>query len=385
MKVMTILGTRPEIIRLSAVIPLLDGQAEHTLVHTGQNFEDGLSRIFFEELNVRTPDIFMGVRAATFSGQIGQILERSEMLFDQVRPDRLLILGDTNSGLSAIVARRLGIPVYHMEAGNRCFDDRVPEEINRRIIDHCSTVLMPYTRRSRDNLLAEGFASNRIFVTGNPIREVMDNHSTSIEASAILGDLNLKEKRFFLATVHRAENVDREDRLRGILAGLESVWQRYGYPVVLPVHPRTRSKFERFEILPDRAAFRLIEPLGFVDFLRLEQAAACVLSDSGTVQEEACILGIPNVTLRDVTERPETLECGSNVLAGADPDAIERAVVLVMNRDTAWTPPAEYLAKDVAKRACRVILSCRTSDPAELQWQSSKNNEDTLTDAVVRP
>ena len=384
MKVMTILGTRPEIIRLSGVIALLDRHAEHTLVHTGQNFEDRLSRIFFEELHVRTPDIDMGVRASTFSGQIGQILEKSERLFDEIRPDRLLILGDTNSGLSAIVARRMGIPVYHMEAGNRCFDDRVPEEVNRRVIDQCSSVLMPYTGRSGDNLLAEGFAANRIFVTGNPIREVMDCRSGAIAASAILNDLHLEERRFFLATVHRAENVDREDRLRGIVAGLESLWRRYGYPVVFPVHPRTRSKFEQFGILPDRARFRLIEPLGFIDFVRLEQAATCVLSDSGTVQEEACILGIPNVTLRDVTERPETLECGSNILAGADPDAIERSVAFVMNRSTAWTPPPEYLAEGVAERACGVILSYRAPDPAELQWQLSKNNEDTLTDAVVR-
>jgi UDP-N-acetylglucosamine 2-epimerase (non-hydrolysing) len=384
MKVMTILGTRPEIIRLSAVIPLLDGQAEHTLVHTGQNFEDRLSRIFFEELHVRTPDIFMGVRAATFSGQIGQILERSEELFEEIRPDRLLILGDTNSGLSAIVARRLGIPVYHMEAGNRCFDDRVPEEVNRRVIDHSSSVLMPYTRRSRDHLLAEGFAADRIFVTGNPIREVMARCSSSIGASTILHELHLEERRFFLVTLHRAENVDREDRLRGIIAGLESLWQRYGDPVVLPVHPRTRSKFEQFGILPDPARFRLIEPLGFVDFVRLEQAAACLLTDSGTVQEEACILGIPNVTLRDVTERPETLECGSNILAGADPDAMERAVALVMNRGAIWTPPPEYLAEGVAERACSVILSYRSPDPAELQWQSSNQNENTLTDAVVR-
>lgn len=384
MRVMTILGTRPEIIRLSAVIPLLDQHAEHTLVHTGQNFEDRLSRIFFEELNVRRPDVFMGVRAGTFSGQIGQILEKSERFFDEYRPDRLLILGDTNSGLSAMVARRLGIPVYHMEAGNRCYDDRVPEEINRRVIDHSSTVLMPYTGRSRDNLLAEGFTANRIFVTGNPINEVMVRCSTSIRASIILDSLKLEEKRFFLVTVHRAENVDREGRLRGIVAGLESLWRRYGYPIVFPVHPRTASKFREFDIVPYSAAFRLIEPLGFSDFVRLEQAAACLLSDSGTVQEEACLLGIPNVTLREVTERPETLECGSNILAGAAPDAIERAVAFVMNRGTAWDPPPEYLAEQVAERACGVILSYRTPDPAELEWQSSKKHEDPLTDTVVR-
>jgi UDP-N-acetylglucosamine 2-epimerase (non-hydrolysing) len=384
MKVMTILGTRPEIIRLSAVIPLLDQFAEHTLVHTGQNFEDRLSRIFFDELPVRRPDVFMGVRAATFSGQIGQILEGSERLFDEYRPDRLLILGDTNSGLSAIIARRLGIPVYHMEAGNRCFDDRVPEEVNRRVIDHSSTVLMPYTGRSRDNLLAEGFPANRIFVTGNPIKEVMDRCSPSIRASDVLDRLNLEHKRFFVVTVHRSENVDQEDRLRGIVAGLDSLWRRYGYPIVFPVHPRTASKFREFGIAAGAAAFRLVEPLGFSDFVRLEQSAACLLSDSGTVQEEACLLGVPNVTLRDVTERPETLECGSNILAGANPDAIEQAVAMVVNRGAYWEPPPEYLAEHVAQRACGVILSYRPPDPAELQWQASNKHEDTFTDAVVR-
>src|ERR1022692_3594868 len=214
MKVMTILGTRPEIIRLSLVIPLLDQLCQHILVHTGQNYDDRLSQVFFDELGVRKPDVYMGVRAAGFGGQIGQILERSEALFLEHRPDRLLILGDTNSGLAAIIARRLGIPVYHMEAGNRCYDDRVPEEVNRRVIDHSSSVLMPYTNRSRENLLAEGFPGNRVYVIGNPINEVLEHYKEKITSSGILQELNLTRKGYFLLTAHRAENVDIEQRLR---------------------------------------------------------------------------------------------------------------------------------------------------------------------------
>ena len=248
MKVMTILGTRPEIIRLSGVIRLLDQYADHVLVHTGQNYDDRLSRIFFEDLKVREPDVHMGVRSSSFAGQIGQILEKSESLFEQHHPDRLLILGDTNSGMSAIVARRMGIPVYHMEAGNRCFDDRVPEEVNRRVIDNCSTVLMPYTNRSRENLLAEGFAGNRIYVTGNPIKEVIDFYSTQIDASNVLDSLGVEAEKYFLVTMHRAENVDVEARLRDLVRALSLLHQEYGYPVICSFHPRTRAKVEAFGV-----------------------------------------------------------------------------------------------------------------------------------------
>src|ERR1039457_3407610 len=232
MKVMTILGTRPEIIRLSLVIPLLDQLCQHILVHTGQNYDDRLSQVFFDELGVRKPDVYMGVRAAGFGGQIGQILERSEALFLEHRPDRLLILGDTNSGLAAIIARRLGIPVYHIEAGNRCYDDRVPEEVNRRVIDHSSSVLMPYTNRSRENLLAEGFPGNRVYVTGNPIKQVIDHFCGKIAAGTALQELGLEPKAYFLVTMHRVENVDLEARLRGLVAALERLHATYARPVI---------------------------------------------------------------------------------------------------------------------------------------------------------
>jgi UDP-N-acetylglucosamine 2-epimerase (non-hydrolysing) len=368
MKVITILGTRPEIIRLSAVIRLLDQNAQHVLVHTGQNYDDRLSRIFFDELGVRSPDEHMGINAGSFGAQIGQIIEKSEALFLKHRPDRLLILGDTNSGMSAIVAKRLGIPVYHMEAGNRCYDDRVPEEVNRRVIDHSSTVLMPYTNRSRENLLREGIAGHRVFVTGNPIKQVIDTHAERIARSGVLAEFGLCERRYFLATFHRAENVDREDRLRSIIEALVRLHTEYGYPVICSFHPRTRSKVTRFGISVDHPGIRFLDPLGFFDFVHLEQRAFCLLSDSGTVQEEACIFGVPNVTIRDVTERPETVECGSNILAGAESDRICQAVALVTSQRARWAAPLEYLVPGVAETVHRILLSYRPPSPDEDEW-----------------
>lgn len=366
---MTILGTRPEIIRLSRVIPLLDRFADHVLVHTGQNYDDRLNRLFFDELGVRTPDELMEVRASSPARQIGQILEKSEDLLLKHRPDRLLILGDTNSGMAAIAARRLGIPVYHMEAGNRCYDDRVPEEVNRRVIDHCSTVLLPYTERSRANLLREGISGERIYVTGNPIREVIDSYAPEIAASKILESLGLPERRYFLVTIHRAENVDIESRLSGLVEALNRLRSLHGHPVVCSFHPRTRSKVESFGIDIGGDGIRFLPPFGFFDFIRLEKNAFCVLSDSGTVQEEACLFGVPNVTLRDVTERPETLECGSNYLCGGDPEAIVRGVELVTGGKAQWTAPPEYLLTNVAETVCRIVTGYRTPDLAELGWR----------------
>jgi len=340
-----------------------------TLVYTGQNYDDRLSQVFFDEMSVRAPDVHMGVRAASAAGQIGQILERSEALFLQRRPDRLLILGDTNSGLAAIIARRLGLPVYHMEAGNRCYDDRVPEEVNRRVIDHSSSVLMPYTERSRENLIAEGFSGNRLYVTGNPIKQIIDHYSERISASAALDELGLEPGKFFLVTIHRAENVDIESRLRSLVEALELLRKEFGFPIVCSLHPRTRSKMDAFGVHLERAGISFLEPLGFFDFVRLEQSAFCLLSDSGTVQEETCIFGVPNVTLRDVTERPETIECGSNVLCGVIPAEILGAVRMVTAQSSRWKPPEEYMAPAVAETVCRIVLGYRPPDMAELEWR----------------
>src|SRR2546423_952087 len=325
MKIMTVLGTRPEIIRLSLIIPMLDRLTDHVLVHTGQNYDEHLDEIFFKELKLRKPDANLNVRGS-FGEQVGAILSGIERLLIEHRPDRLLILGDTNSGLSAIIARRMGVPVYHMEAGNRCYDDRVPEEVNRRLIDHSSSILMPYTNRSRENLLREGFAGERVYTIGNPIKQVVDNFSEAIARSDVLRRLELGKRKYFLVTMHRAENVDHEQRLRAIVIALSRLSKEYGFPVICSTHPRTASKMEKFEIETAQTGLRMLKPMGFFDFIQLEQSAFCCLSDSGTVQEETCIFGVPNVTIRDVTERPETVECGSNIIAGTDSAAIERSV-----------------------------------------------------------
>lgn len=373
MKIMTVLGTRPEIIRLSRIIPILDAHAEHILVHTGQNYDDRLNRVFFDELAVRTPDAHLGIRADSIGSQIGQILEGCEQLIMQHHPDRLLILGDTNSALCALIARRLGIPVYHMEAGNRCYDDRVPEEVNRRVIDHSSTVLMPYTHRSKENLLREGIPGDKIFVTGNPIKEVIDYYTPQIDQSQALEALGLESGKYFLVTMHRAENVDVEERLRNLVNALSVLHKAYGYPVICSFHPRSRAKVHDFGVDIQRAGLRFLEPLGFFDFIRLEREAFCLLSDSGTVQEEACIFNVPNVTMRDVTERPETIECGSNVLSGVDPEKIYGLVRLVTSTNRRnWFPPREYLQENVASTVCNIVFGFRLPDPAELSWASTR-------------
>jgi UDP-N-acetylglucosamine 2-epimerase (non-hydrolysing) len=361
MKVMTVLGTRPEIIRLSRLIPKLDTLCDHVLVHTGQNFEPALSEVFFRDLGVRQPDLSLGVKADSFGQQAGQILTGVERAIQDEKPDRLLILGDTNSGLSAVVAKRLGVPVYHMEAGNRCFDDRVPEEVNRRIIDHSSDVLLPYTERSRANLLREGIASHRVIVTGNPILEVIKHYERCIDSSDVHDRVGVQRGAYFLVTAHRAENVDVPERLRQLAEALRRVADEHGLPIVVSMHPRTRSRLDAFGFNELVAGLRVMPPLGFFDFLALERDAACVLTDSGTVQEECCILHVANVTTRDVTERPETVECGSNIIAGVDPARIAAAVRAAIQRERNWTVPPEYLAPAVSDTVANILLSERIS------------------------
>ena len=358
MKIMTILGTRPEIIRLCLIIKKLDSLCEQVLLHTGQNYDANLNDIFLEQLEVRPVDHYMGAKG-TFGEQIGTILKESERLMIEEKPDRFLVLGDTNSSLAAIMAKRLAIPVYHMEAGNRCYDDRVPEEVNRRIIDHSSDILMPYTERSRKNLLHEGIPGERIYVTGNPIYEVIRHYDAQIEASQILAELGLKKRAYFLVTLHRAENVDIEERLRKFLTGLDLLEQKYGLPIIVSTHPRTRNRVDSFGVDLRDSRLRFLPPFGFFDFIHLERNASCVLSDSGTVQEECCIFGVPNVTLRDVTERPETIECGSNMLSGAEPDSILRCVETVVNAAGSWTPPSEYVMTNVSETVTKIVLAYR--------------------------
>ncbi|MCJ7743167.1 MAG: UDP-N-acetylglucosamine 2-epimerase (non-hydrolyzing) [Dehalococcoidales bacterium] len=356
MKVMTILGTRPEIIRLSRIIEKLDRLCQHVLVHTGQNYDVNLSDIFFQELGLRQPDHFLGVRGATFGEQIGKIIATSEQVILTEKPDRVLILGDTNSCLAAIVAKRMGIPVYHMEAGNRCYDDRVPEEVNRRIIDHSSDVLMPYTERSRANLLREGIEGDRIYVTGNPILEVIQHYQPAIDRSDVLRRLKLEPGKYFLVTMHREENVDVEERLRSLTQALILLQKEYRIPVICSLHPRTADRMQRYAVNVANDQVKFHPPFGFFDFLTLERNALCVLSDSGTVQEECCVFQIANVTIRDVTERPETIECGSNMLSGTDPEGIQRCVHTVLGKKDSWTVPREYLVTNVSDTVAKIVL-----------------------------
>ena len=356
MKVLTVCGTRPELIRLSSVIPRLDALCEHTFAFTGQNSDPLLSDIFFVELGLRRPDRHWGVAAHGFAAQAAEILAAAGACLEAVRPDRMLVLGDTNSGLSAIVAARLGVPVFHMEAGNRCYDDRVPEEVNRRIIDQCSTVLMPYTQRSRENLLREGFAPDRVLVTGNPIREVLDAHAPAITARDVLRRLDVRPREYFLATLHRAENVDEPRRLQDLLGALSGIASTYTQPVLVSVHPRTAARLREFGLAPASSAVRLLPAFGFLDFVHLEQHARLVLSDSGTVQEECAIFGVPNVTLRDVTERPETIECGSNILSGASLEGVLRSVATALATPATWHAPPEYLVPNVSTTVVKIVL-----------------------------
>lgn len=355
MKILTVLGTRPEIIRLSLLINKLDTSCDHVLVHTGQNYDSNLNEIFFQQLGIRSPDQFLDAKGS-FGEQVGIILTKIEQILLREKPDKFLALGDTNSALSVIVAKRMGIPVYHMEAGNRCYDDRVPEEVNRRIIDHSSDVLMPYTERSRKNLLLEGFPGRYIYVTGNPILEVIQHYQAKINNSVILDKLNLHPKEYFLITLHRAENVDDGKRLKQFAKAFDKLQKIYKLPLIVSTHPHTRARLESFGITIKNPGIRLLEPFGFFDYIALEQKAQCVLSDSGTVQEECAIFKTPNVTLRDVTERPETLECGSNILSGADPESIERCVEIVLAKPPSWNPPAEYMAENVSSIVLKILV-----------------------------
>lgn len=358
MKIMTILGTRPEIIRLSRVMALLDTLCEHVVVFTGQNFSPELSTLFFEELGVRPAEYSFDTQAEHTWRQIGNILAETELVLKKEQPDRVLLLGDTNSALTAMIAKRMGIPVYHMEAGNRCFDDRVPEEVNRRAIDHSSDVLLPYTNRSREHLVREGFHPSRVYVTGNPIKEVLQHYMPQIDASTRMEQLGMAQGEYFLVTLHRTENVDNISRLRSFFTAFRELHRKYGIPVLLSLHPRTRSQLER---LAEKACegVHFLTPPGFFDFVHLEKNAKALLSDSGTVQEEGCILGIPTVTLRDVTERPETLECGSNILSGCEPEQILRCLDMVLRRQSMWNIPLEYQDTQVSNTVANILLGHR--------------------------
>jgi len=360
MNILTILGTRPEIIRLSRIIPKLDKLCDHTVIHTGQNYDARLNDIFFEELRLRPPNFSFKAVTKSFGEQIGSMFQKLEEVLHSKRPDKVLILGDTTSGLCALVCERLGIPVYHMEAGNRCFDKRVPEEINRKIIDSISSFNLPYTKLSKENLLHDGVPKHRIFVTGNPIYEVLNYYSDEIERSRILKQLKLKPKNYFLATFHRAENVDDHMTLKQIMGGISMIANHYKQLVICSVHPRTMDKIKKWTVNADSEGVIFCAPFGLFDFVKLEKHARCIISDSGTVAEESCILQTPNVIIRNSTERPEVIECGSNILSGTSCSDILNCTQTACDMNTGWDIPEGYEARDVSDRVIKILLGRHT-------------------------
>ncbi|MFG1799633.1 non-hydrolyzing UDP-N-acetylglucosamine 2-epimerase [Micromonospora carbonacea] len=357
---MTVVGTRPEIIRLSRVIDLLDRTVDHVLVHTGQNWDPALSDVFFSDLRLRRPDRFLRVDTASLGRVLGGVLVGVEAAIEEHRPDALLVLGDTNSCIAALMARRMRVPVYHMEAGNRCFDLNVPEETNRRMVDHVADFNLVYTEHARRNLLAEGLHPRRILHTGSPMREVLEHHRAAVEASTVLDRLGLEPGGYFVVSAHREENVDDPARLRRLLDCLAAVRDTWRLPVLVSTHPRTRKRLEAIpaaDVALDGIDFH--EPFGFLDYVRLQTRARCTLSDSGTISEESAILGFPAVTLRESIERPEALDAGGIIMTGLDPAGVVEAVALTVAQVAAHGVPcpADYRVPDTSRRVVDFILS----------------------------
>ena len=355
-KVMTVVGTRPEIIRLSETIKRLDATVEHVLVHTGQNYDHNLNEIFFTELGLRAPDHLLGVDTSSLGRVLGDVLIKTEQVLVEERPDAVLVLGDTNSCLAAVMAKRMRIPVYHMEAGNRCFDENVPEETNRRLVDHVADFNLVYTEHARRNLLAEGLHPRRILKTGSPMKEVLAAHARRIDASDAVERLGLAPQGYLLVSAHREENVDDPGRLNQLLDSLEAVAAETGLPVLVSTHPRTRKRLDALGRSTDRITFH--EPLGFLDYNKLQKQAYCVLSDSGTISEESALLDFPAITLRDSIERPEALDTGVILMSGLDPKNVVEGVRAATTADRGeWLVPDDYAIGNCSTRAVSFILS----------------------------
>lgn len=358
MKVMTIVGTRPEIIRLAAVIKRLDRTVEHVLVHTGQNYDHNLNQVFFDDLGLRAPDHYLGVDTSSLGAVLGGVLIETEKVLVAERPDAVLVLGDTNSCIATIMSKRMRIPTYHMEAGNRCFDENVPEETNRRLVDHVADFNLVYTEHARRNLLAEGLHPRRILVTGSPMREVLEAFRDQIDASDALERLGLEAGTYFLVSAHREENVDMPERLEQLLECLVAVKESFGKRVVVSTHPRTRKRLEALNSGLDLSGIDFMEPFGFHDYNKLQMEAACVLSDSGTISEESSILGFAAITLRDSIERPEALDSGSIIMTGLNVDDVVRGVgVAIADGPVNSSHPAGYEINDTSNRVVRFISS----------------------------
>ena len=359
LKVLTVLGTRPEIIRLSRVLDALDRYTDHVLVHTGQNYDHGLNGVFFEQLRLRQPDHHLAVDTSSLGRVLGETLIKVEAVLLQERPDAVLILGDTNSSIAAVMAKRLHIPVFHMEAGNRSFDGNVPEEANRRLVDHTADYNLVYTEHARRNLLGEGMPPQRIVLTGSPLREVLDHYADDIAASGVHEAVGVRPGGYFLVSAHREENVDEPERLTSLLEALDELARTYDVPVLVSTHPRTRKRIDLLARTADERV-RFHEPFGFFDYVRLQQGALCVLSDSGTISEESAMLGFPALTLRDAIERPESVDAGGILLTGVQEEAVLDGVRLVLAEWEAGVrarPPAEYAVANTSSIVVRTILS----------------------------
>ena len=361
MKVATIVGTRPEVIKLSRVIAELDACCKHVLIHTGQNYDYALNQVFFDQLAIRKPDHFLEVAGENLGQTIGNVIARSYSVLMAEAPDAVLLLGDTNSCLSVIAAKRLKIPVFHMEAGNRCFDERVPEEINRRMIDHASDINLTYTEHARRYLLAEGLRPETVIKTGSPMREVLDFYRSGIESSDVVDRLDLKQRHYLLVSTHREENVDDPENLRNLLDSLRALHEKYRMPVIVSTHPRTRMRLDEIGVGDDDAGVKFIEALGFLDYVKLELSALCVLSDSGTITEEASILGFPAVTLRQAHERPEGMDEGTLIMSGLKRERVIEAVETMVRQhegaQRAMRMVQDYEANNVSKKVARLIIS----------------------------
>lgn len=360
MKVMTVLGTRPEIIRLSRVMAALDQMVDHKIVHTGQNYDYELNDVFFEELGVRRPDHFLNVDTSSLGRSLGEILIKTEQVLLEEKPDAVLVLGDTNSAIATLMAKRMKIPTYHMEAGNRCFDANVPEEINRKMVDHLADFNLVYTEHARRHLISEGLSHRFIYLTGSPMREVLEQILPRIEQSDVLETLELEAGKYFIVSVHREENVDSRSNLREVVEALQALHERYGYPVVVSTHPRTRNRLEKLGLAEDSEAIRFLKPFGFLDYNHLQMHAYCAISDSGTISEEASILGFPAVTLRRSIERPEALDTGAIALTGLDQEVLVDGVrIATASREvfsgTEREIPEEYRVRNTSERVVRLI------------------------------
>jgi UDP-N-acetylglucosamine 2-epimerase (non-hydrolysing) len=356
--IVTVVGTRPEIIRLARVIPRLDEVMTQVLVHTGQNHDPQLSEVFFRELAIRGPDRYLEIDTSSLGAMLGDTLRGIEKVLLEVKPDAFLVLGDTNSAIAGLMAKRMQIPVYHMEAGNRSFDENVPEETNRRFIDHIADFNLPYTENARRNLLAEGLSPRRISLSGSPMREVLDFYREAIDTSDILSRLGLTPQEYFVVSAHRQENVDAPSRLKDLLDSLRGVHETWGHPVLVSTHPRTRKQLQAIAGFDSIPGVQFHDPFGFLDYCKLQMNAACVLSDSGTISEESTILGVPAITIRDSMERPEALDSGAIVMTGLRRDEVLLGIEEA--RSGYRTPraiPAGYEVDDTSRRVVRFILS----------------------------